>query len=94
MRNERIPKFFYIYFHSSLSKSELYNNYNINLFIDSSLKNCETIENLNSTFQKLLNDTNRLQIQHKKYDSVVRENELLKKKINNLEIQITDFIRK
>lgn len=34
MRNERIPKYFYIYFHSSLSKSELYNNYNINLFID------------------------------------------------------------
>lgn len=34
MRNERIPKFFYIYFHSSLSKSELYNNYNINLYVD------------------------------------------------------------
>ena len=34
MKNERIPFFFYIYFHNNLSKRELYTNYNINMFIN------------------------------------------------------------
>lgn len=34
MKNERIPFFFYIYFHKNFSKLELYLNYNINMFID------------------------------------------------------------
>lgn len=34
MNNERIPKYFYLYFHSNLSKKELYNHYHINLFVD------------------------------------------------------------
>lgn len=34
MKNERIPFFFYIYFHNNLSKNELYVNYNINMFIN------------------------------------------------------------
>jgi len=34
MNNERIPKYFYLYFHSNLSKKQIYNHYHINLFID------------------------------------------------------------
>lgn len=74
--------------------TDIYKISSIEKKVDNSLINTQTIDNLNSTYHKVINDINRLQIQHKKYDSIVKENELLKKKINNLEIQITQFVRK
>ena len=72
MRNERIPKFFYIYFHSCLSKSELYNNYNINLFIDLMKYKCYhfTTETKIRYIDKML--------EYYKYFSVLRKNRQFK----------------
>ena len=62
--------------------------------LDKALINSETINNLNSTYQKLFNDNNRLKMEQLKYEQIIKDNDLLKKKINNLEIQIMTLIRK
>lgn len=62
--------------------------------LDEALINSETINNLNSTYQKLLNDNNRLKMEQIKYEQIIKDNDLLKKKLNNLEIQVMKLIRK
>ena len=56
--------------------------------------NTEIINNLNSSFQKLINDNNKLQSKYLKCEEISKENNLLKNKIQNLEIQIMNLIRK
>ena len=57
------------------------------------LINTEITNNLNATYQKLLNDNNRLQSQYLKCEEIIKENILLKKKIQNLEIQMSNCLK-
>ena len=72
MANGRIPKYFYLYFHENFSKKEIYNKYNINLFIDVIKYNYKqlSIENKIIYINRLLECHN--------YNSFIRKNEKFK----------------
>ena len=61
---------------------------------DDNLSFSNIINNLSSTYQKLLNDNNNLQKKIISYDSIIRENNLLKNRIQNLEKQVTNLVNR
>lgn len=67
---------------------------NIENKLEDALVNTQIINNLNMTYQKIINDNNKLQSKYLKCEEILKENNLLKNKIHNLEIQMTNLANK
>jgi hypothetical protein len=65
----------------------------LNNSLNNSLVNTEIINKLNSTYHKLLNEHNQLQNKYLITHDIIKENISLKKRLENLEIQMMNLIK-